>query len=146
MDSDIILDMLSHHTDQLDGISLSSPCMQLKGAATSSAFCFHQQRTLEVIQLIEVPPPPPAAYPYSHATSSVATSSTCSSSTDEDESCSSYCSSDPEVMESEPISTSDDTYKTRLSRVLLWREEFAKAMGTSLSREYLSPLQCRQRP
>ena len=92
----------------------------------------HQQRTVEVIQLIEVPPPPPRSHPYTSTldSDSFASSSSCESSDDdseEDESvCSSYCSSE-ENLAPEQAPTYDDTYKTRLNRVLAWREGFAKA-------------------
>ncbi|KAI9062687.1 hypothetical protein FKP32DRAFT_1677200, partial [Trametes sanguinea] len=46
---------------------------------------------------------------------------------EEDESiCSSYCSSD-EDADQDQAPVYDDTYKTRLNRVLAWREGFAKA-------------------
>ncbi|KAI1796722.1 hypothetical protein LXA43DRAFT_1089805 [Ganoderma leucocontextum] len=91
----------------------------------------HQQPTVEIIQLIEVPPPPPRSHPY---TSTIASSSFASSSCDssdnnseEDESvCSSYCSSE-EDPDADQAPTYDDTYKTRLHRVLAWRDGFAKA-------------------
>lgn len=91
----------------------------------------HQQPTVEIIQLIEVPPPPPRSHPY---TSTIASSSFASSSCDssdndseEDESvCSSYCSSE-EDLDADQAPTYDDTYKTRLHRVLAWRDGFAKA-------------------
>ena len=91
----------------------------------------HQQRTVEVIQLIEVPPPPPRSHPYTStiASSSFASSSCYSSDDDseEDESvCSSYCSSE-EDLAADQAPTYDDTYKTRLNRVLAWREGFTKA-------------------
>ncbi|KAI0793820.1 hypothetical protein C8Q74DRAFT_1244996 [Fomes fomentarius] len=90
----------------------------------------HQQRTVEVIQLIEVPAPPPRSHPY---TSTLASSSFASSSCDstdddseQDESVSSsYCSSEEDESEQAPVY--DDTYKTRLNRVLAWREGFVKA-------------------
>ncbi|PCH44482.1 hypothetical protein WOLCODRAFT_139030 [Wolfiporia cocos MD-104 SS10] len=96
-------------------------------------------KALQVIQLTEVPPPPrvrPAAI-----TASSLASSCCTSSSDdsEDESaCSSYCSSDPEEEESRQASP-DDTYKTRLHRVLVWREKLAKAMGASIAASPTSP-------
>ncbi|KAI8985621.1 hypothetical protein BD414DRAFT_515402 [Trametes punicea] len=93
----------------------------------------HQQRTVEVIQLIEVPPPPPRSHPYaSSLASSSLVSSSCHSSdadadSDEDESlCSSYCSSDDD-SDAPQAPVYDDTFKTRLDRVLAWREGFAKA-------------------
>ncbi|EIW58334.1 uncharacterized protein TRAVEDRAFT_58639 [Trametes versicolor FP-101664 SS1] len=94
----------------------------------------HQQRTVEVIQLIEVPAPPPRSHISSFASSSFASSSydSSESSSEEDESvCSSYCSSEEDAdadadvdMNQAPVY--DDTYKTRYNRVLAWREGFAK--------------------
>ena len=92
----------------------------------------HQQRTVEVIQLIEVPPPPPRSHPY---TSTIASSSFASSSSDssdddseEDESvCSSYCSSE-EDLDAARAPAYDDTYKIRLNRVLAWRDGFTKVL------------------
>ena len=47
---------------------------------------------------------------------------------EEDESdCSSYCSSE-EDLDAERAPVYDDTYKTRLSRVLAWRDGFTKAV------------------
>ncbi|KAM5530828.1 hypothetical protein V8D89_015518 [Ganoderma adspersum] len=91
----------------------------------------HQQPTVGIIQLIEVPPPPPRSHPYTStmASSSFASSSCDSSDNDseEDESvCSSYCSSE-EDLDADQAPTYDDTYKTRLHRVLAWRDGFAKA-------------------
>ncbi|KAI0955290.1 hypothetical protein AcW1_006913 [Taiwanofungus camphoratus] len=90
-----------------------------------------QHRTLEIIQLTEVPAPPRAQFPSTITSSSSASSSYISSSSDPEEEsvCSSYCSSDPEES---VASSPDDTYTTRLMRVLTWRESFAKAMGTPL--------------
>ena len=91
----------------------------------------HQQRTVEVIQLIEVPPPPPRSHPYtSTIASSSFASSSCDSSDDDSEDdesvCSSYCSSE-EDLDAERAPYYDDTYKTRLNRVLAWRDGFTKA-------------------
>ncbi|KAI0630770.1 hypothetical protein C8Q77DRAFT_1075353 [Trametes polyzona] len=90
----------------------------------------HQQRTVEVIELIEVPAPPPRSHISSFASSSFASSSYDSSEdSEEDESvCSSYCSSE-EDMDVDQAPAYDDTYKTRYNRVLAWREGFAKAVG-----------------
>ncbi|OSX64093.1 hypothetical protein POSPLADRAFT_1039289 [Postia placenta MAD-698-R-SB12] len=98
-----------------------------------------QQPSMEIIQLTEVSPPPRGEAPFALTASSFASSSY-SSSTDseEDESvCSSYCSSDPE--EEARTSAPDDTYKTRLHRVLLWREKLAKAMGTTALASLATP-------
>ncbi|RPD64475.1 hypothetical protein L227DRAFT_608132 [Lentinus tigrinus ALCF2SS1-6] len=97
----------------------------------------HQQRTVEVIQLIEVPPPPPRSHPYTSTLDSDSfASSSCESSDDdseEDESvCSSYCSSEENLVVDQPP-TYDDTYKTRLNRVLAWRDGFAKATAQFLA-------------
>ena len=93
-----------------------------------------QQPSLEIIQLTEVPPPPPRQYslPASSFMSSSYASSSSSAEADEESSCSSYCSSDPEE-EANRLSVPDDTYKTRLHRVLLWREKLMKALGTPSS-------------
>ncbi|KAI0761802.1 hypothetical protein BD413DRAFT_485377 [Trametes elegans] len=98
----------------------------------------HQQHTVEVIQLIEVPAPPPRSTP---CTSSLASSSfyssSCSSDEDseQDESVgSSYCSSDEESSDASPEApVYDDTYKTRLNRVLAWREGFSKTVDADES-------------
>ncbi|OCH96376.1 hypothetical protein OBBRIDRAFT_787456 [Obba rivulosa] len=92
----------------------------------------HQQRTLEVIQLIEVPAPPRVQPPSTFSSSSFASSSYTSSSSDEESDCESYCSSDAEDIEPASASVSNDTYNTRQSRVLAWRESSAKAMGAAL--------------
>ncbi|KAI0736436.1 hypothetical protein C8Q72DRAFT_948002 [Fomitopsis betulina] len=92
-----------------------------------------QQPSLEIIQLTEVSAPP--RHQHTLPASSFMSSSYASSSSDasDDESaCSSYCSSDPEE-ETSRLSVPDDTYKTRLHRVLLWREKLMKALGTSSS-------------
>ncbi|THH30515.1 hypothetical protein EUX98_g3687, partial [Antrodiella citrinella] len=106
-----------------------------------------EQSTVEVIQLIEVDAPPPRQIPSDFASSSASSSSADSSSSshaqsevseeecessasEESESvCSSYCSSDEEEMKERKIMFFDDTYGTRLTRVLAWRESFAKATG-----------------
>ncbi|TFK90834.1 hypothetical protein K466DRAFT_484048 [Polyporus arcularius HHB13444] len=96
----------------------------------------HQQRTVEVIQLIEVPPPPPRSHPYTSTLDSASfASSSCESSDDDSEDddsvCSSYCSSE-ENLDAHQAPTYDDTYKTRLNRVLAWRDGFAKATAQLL--------------
>lgn len=92
-------------------------------------------RQHEVIQLIEVAAPPPAAHPSTITTSSMPSSSaytqSCSSEgseecEEEDESAvSSYCSSDE--GDDAARACDDDTYGTRLKRVLAWRDHHAKA-------------------
>ena len=52
-----------------------------------------------------------------------------SESEEEESECSSYCSSDAEDMQERNIAVYDDTYGTRLSRVLAWRDNYAKAIG-----------------
>ncbi|KAI0731109.1 hypothetical protein C8Q76DRAFT_350020 [Earliella scabrosa] len=101
----------------------------------------HQQRTVEVIQLIEVPPPPPRSHPYtSTLASSSFASSSCESSDDDSEEddsvCSSYCSSEEDSDVGQAPSY-DDTYKTRLNRVLAWREGFAKAQAVDVDVDML---------
>ncbi|KAH9840000.1 uncharacterized protein C8Q71DRAFT_745368 [Rhodofomes roseus] len=91
-----------------------------------------QQPSLEIIQLTEVPPPPRHQYtlPASSFISSsyVSSSSSSSDETEDETACSSYCSSDPEE-ETTRVSVPDETYKTRLHRVLVWREKLVKALG-----------------
>lgn len=86
-------------------------------------------RQHEVIQLVEVAPPPPAQHPSTITTSSLPSSSaytgSCESESDESE-CSSYCSSDDE--DSSPAYY-DDTYATRVTRVLAWRDSLSKALA-----------------
>ncbi|KAI0700145.1 hypothetical protein C8T65DRAFT_580553 [Cerioporus squamosus] len=107
------------------------PAFPAKDQPAPAHLYLHQQRTVEVIQLIEVPPPPPRSHPYTSTLDSDSfASSSCESSDDdseEDESvCSSYCSSE-ENLDAHQAPTYDDTYKTRLNRVLAWRDGFAKA-------------------
>ncbi|KAK7689308.1 hypothetical protein QCA50_007099 [Cerrena zonata] len=52
-----------------------------------------------------------------------------SESEEEESECSSYCSSDEEDMQERNNAVYDDTYGTRISRVLAWRDNFAKAVG-----------------
>lgn len=102
-----------------------------------------QQRTFEIIQLVEGPPPPPRQLS-SVMSSSGASSSTCSTEYDDSDSypsdedcdsvCSSYCSSDEfpdnELLSEAPkMPTLDDTYSSRMKRVFAWRESFNKAMN-----------------
>ena len=108
-----------------------------------------QHRTIEVIELEEVPPPSRHSGPCS---SSAASSSYYSSSSDEDESASSYCSSDVPSVGGKPFvhpaapqqryqqqckmdvdSRQDDSFKSRMHRVELWRDQYAKAVGTQFS-------------
>jgi len=106
----------------------------------SSRPLFVQHPALEIIQLTEVAPPPRASQtPFSLTASSLASSSYTSSSdeSEEESACSSYCSSDPE--EDARASVPDDTYKTRLHRVLVWREMLAKAMGAAVISSATSP-------
>ncbi|KAH8103923.1 hypothetical protein BXZ70DRAFT_672571 [Cristinia sonorae] len=120
-----------------------------------------QQRTVEVIQLIEVEAPPPQQPASDFASSSASSSSsscssgsesaaseTCETSeSEESESvCTSYCSSDEEEMKERKIMFYDDTYGTRLNRVLAWRDSFAKSMGIADTSSYtpLSALQKRK--
>jgi len=107
-----------------------SLCMSKHSA---SGPLYLQQPSLEIIQLTEVPPPPRPQHSFpasSFMTSSYASSSSSSSSDEvaDETACSSYCSSDPEE-EITRVSVPDDTYKTRLHRVLVWREKLVKALG-----------------
>ncbi|KAH9893232.1 hypothetical protein C8Q73DRAFT_666015 [Cubamyces lactineus] len=121
-----------HHPYALPASAAAAAANFVNKDAQPNHLYLHQQRTVEVIQLIEVPPPPPRTHPYSSsfASSSFASSSSYDSSdSEEDESvCSSYCSSDEESEANQPPAY-DDTYKIRLNRVLAWREGFAKAVG-----------------
>ncbi|KZT07542.1 uncharacterized protein LAESUDRAFT_725003 [Laetiporus sulphureus 93-53] len=105
--------------------------MYMPSKATLAGPLYLQQCSLEIIQLVEVPAPPRIRPSSSFMGSSFASSSYSSSMEEsEDESeCSSYCSSDPEEEEAARTSAPDDTYKTRLHRVLVWREKLAHAMG-----------------
>lgn len=105
-----------------------------------------QHRTIELIELIEVPPPTTLPHQPSTITSSEASSSSSSSysdsydssefDSDEDEDAgSSYCSSDEEDMAQRDMPFYDDTYRTRLGRVLAWRDSFI----TNHSSKELSP-------
>lgn len=102
-----------------------------------------QQRTFEIIQLVEGPPPPRRQIS-SAISSSEASSSTCSteyedsdslsSDEDYDSVCSSYCSSDEfsedvHLGEDPEMPTLDDTYSSRMKRVFAWRESFFQAMN-----------------
>ena len=119
-------------------------------STTTPLYLCQQPAVVEIIQLIEVDAPPPrqlaSDFASSSASSSSASQSASSSSShsgsgsdycetsesEESESvCTSYCSSDEEEMKERKIMFYDDTYSTRLSRVLAWRENFAKAMGIS---------------
>ena len=94
-------------------------------------------RQHEVIQLVEVSAPPPVPHPSTITTSSVPSSSayteSCSEESEgdeEDESVvSSYCSSD----EGDEAARAyyDDSYNTRLKRVLAWRDGSAKVLGAA---------------
>lgn len=111
--------------------------------ATPGPLYLRQQQAVEIIQLVEVEAPPPRQLASDFASSSASSSSSPSSSpshseeewvesseSEESESlCTSYCSSDEEEMKERKIMFHDDTYGTRLSRVLAWRESFVKAMG-----------------
>lgn len=127
--------MFQHHPD---AISLSNDDSMFMSKVPATVPLYIQHPELKIIQLTEVPPPPRPDASFALTASSFVSSSY-SSSTDESEEesvCSSYCSSDPE--EEARVSVPDDTYKTRLHRVLVWREELAKAMGTPLPGSSLS--------
>ncbi|KAH9935973.1 uncharacterized protein BXZ73DRAFT_100450 [Epithele typhae] len=100
----------------------------------AAALYLHCAPTVEVIQLVEVPAPPPRSHPYSssYASSSFASSSGSDSDSEQDESiCSSYCSSDDAASADAPA-PADDTYKTRITRVLAWRDGFTKALDADV--------------
>ncbi|KZT70857.1 hypothetical protein DAEQUDRAFT_810440 [Daedalea quercina L-15889] len=102
---------------------------------SASGAIYLQQPHLKVIQLTEVAPPPRPQHSFpasSFMSSSYASSSSSSDESDDESACSSYCSSDQEQEESR-VSVPDDTYKTRLHRVLVWRERLVKALGAPSS-------------
>ncbi|EMD38982.1 hypothetical protein CERSUDRAFT_93021 [Gelatoporia subvermispora B] len=121
--------------DQQHPLSLPHPHHQeFAKDVVGGPLYLHQQRTLEVIQLIEVPAPPRVDPPSTFASSSTYTSSDSDSDSDDNDSdCESYCSSDPEELDAARESMPDDTYKTRQNRVLAWRETFAKGVGATVS-------------
>lgn len=105
---------------------------------------FRPQRTVEIIQLIEVSPPTPRCLsPIDSSSIASSSSSEYSSeseydypSDNEDETiCSSYCSSDALAQmdslrcDDEEASKPDETYDIRIIRVHAWRDTFAKAMN-----------------
>ena len=121
----------NHHTIHIP----SQPVDCSPKVATGGPVYYRQH---EVIQLVEVPAPPPAKHPSTITSSSVPSSSayteSCaetSESEEEDSEASSYCSS--EEGDEAARACYDDTYGTRLSRVLAWRDGFAKALGVALS-------------
>lgn len=132
--------MFGHHHPRILALH-QQPLMLSKPVLGGGPVYYHQQP--EVIQLVEVSAPQPSLqHPYSsEAFSSCYSSSSDSSETDseDDEGCTSYCSSDPEEMEESGHGYYDDTYGTRLSRVLAWRDGFAKAMGVAVSSGESSP-------
>ncbi|KAI0642406.1 hypothetical protein C8Q79DRAFT_1013679 [Trametes meyenii] len=123
--------MFAHPHHSSLAFSAPAPFMHKDYPPHAAHLYLHPQRTVEVIQLIEVPAPPPRSHPYTSVASSSFVSSSCDSSDDdseEDESvCSSYCSSEEE-QEPSQAPVYDDTYKTRLNRVLAWRDGFEKAI------------------
>jgi len=100
-----------------------------------------QQRTLEIIQLVEGPPPPRRiASSLASSSYSYYDSEPSSSSDEESESlCSSYCSSDVRLdsdtsQAQRSADRSDDTtFSIRMKRILAWRENFSSTMGTACS-------------
>lgn len=115
-------------------------------AALSDAWAQHAlgssyNQPIKVIQLEEVEAPPPMPHRSNTSDTSVPYSDSDDSEDDYDEDedmseseeeeseCSSYCSSDAEDMQERNIAVYDDTYGTRLSRVLAWRDNYAKAIG-----------------
>ncbi|GJE93270.1 hypothetical protein PsYK624_094290 [Phanerochaete sordida] len=110
-------------------------------------------RQHEVIQLVEVSAPPPATHPSTITTSSVPSSSayteSCSEDSDADEedesAVSSYCSS---AEGDDPARAYyDDTYGTRIKRVLAWRDGSAKALGAPMeSPAHKGPSPAKRRP
>lgn len=120
-------------------LSHTIPCADYAAPQQGLSYC----QPIKVIQLEEVEAPPPMPHRSSSSSASVPLTSAYSDSYDseddyedeeseseEDESeCSSYCSSDAEDMQERNIAVYDDTYGTRLSRVLAWRDNFAKATG-----------------
>lgn len=121
--------MFGHHHPRI--LALHQQPLMLSKPVLGGGPVYHQQ---EVIQLVEVSAPqPPLQPPCSSEASSSSYSSSCSSSSsssEEEEGCTSYCSSDMEDMEESGHGYYDDTFGTRLSRVLAWRD---RAMGVAAS-------------
>ncbi|KAI0342956.1 hypothetical protein BDW22DRAFT_1428412 [Trametopsis cervina] len=135
----LALDMFArsrYHSHALAAHHHPCPAPNPKHATTSGGGPLYY-RQHEVIQLIEVPAPPRQQHPSTITSSSVASSSSysasCDSEASESEPCSSYCSSDEESLEESPHGCYDDTYSTRLTRVLAWRDGFGKAMGVAFA-------------
>ncbi|KAI5124215.1 hypothetical protein M0805_005065 [Coniferiporia weirii] len=100
-----------------------------------------QQRKVEIIELVEVPPPTRREH-ISIPDSSSATSASYVSSSSEDESAAeSYCSSADEDVayrsssseeEPEPVRVGD-SFHARMRRIEQWRNAYAKAVGAELA-------------
>jgi hypothetical protein len=113
----------------------------------SGQIFLRQQHTVQIIQLVEGPPPPPrrisSVINDSDASSSFYSSEYSeSSASDEDEesACSSYCSSDEDLVSpqcndsSAPVPQSySETHSIRMKRILAWRENFSTHLTDSLS-------------
>lgn len=99
----------------------------------------HQQRTIEIIELIEVPPPTRREHISVPDSSSYASSSCCSSEEseeEEEEAAESYCSSEEEdefltgALESEKErAAAHAAFQSRMRRIEKWRDAYAKAVG-----------------
>ncbi|THU88076.1 hypothetical protein K435DRAFT_842317 [Dendrothele bispora CBS 962.96] len=113
----------------------------------------HQQHTVQIIQLVEAPPPPRRVLNNDsyYSSSSSSDYSESEEDVDEDEDCSSYCSSEDDAeampspqqqLHSKPISldasSSTETYSIRMKRILAWRENFSAHMSATLSEPSLS--------
>lgn len=102
-----------------------------KDAQTTYLY-IHEQPTLQIIQLIEVPPPPRRSHHYHSTASSSSIDSSCNSSDHvlegNESRCSSYCSSEGILGAVQKLAY-DDTYKMRLHRVLAWIDGFEREIA-----------------
>jgi len=136
---------MQYRRDHTAPLALATPPIDFHNTkvAPVGPLYLRQQRTVEIIQLVEVDaPPPPRRSPSTFTSSSEPSSSYSSNDSygssefdpeEEEVAATSYCSSDEEEMEERKIAFYDDTFPTRLNRVIAWRDGFAKAMGVSLS-------------
>lgn len=86
---------------------------------------------VQIIQLVEASPPPrPASSSYGFSSGSSYPST---SDSEDEEDCSSYCSSfvTPSSQDREPVAWTDDTYDIRMKRIHNWRDHSIKAMSAS---------------
>jgi hypothetical protein len=96
---------------------------------------------VQIIQLVEASPPPrPASSSYGFSSGSSYPST---SDSEDEEDCSSYCSSfvTPSSQDREPVAWTDDTYDIRMKRIHNWRDHSIKAMSASAG-ESFHPMVC----